>query len=121
MRAIEIIERVDELEPNLFGIDRKLAWLSELDGQVYNEIGASYEPGDGEPKPYISGEEELLIGFPYGESIYGHFLKAMMAADNFETGKYNQHIAMFESAYGQYRDMILRTKRHRSSGRAFIF
>ena len=121
MRAIDIIGNVDALEPNQFGIDKKLSWLSELDGQIYAELGTLFEPGCGQTKVYKSGDEELLIGFPYGESVYCHFIQAMMAAENFEIAKYNQHIAMFESAYGQYRDGMLRSRRSIYSGKQFRF
>lgn len=121
MRAIDIIRSVDELEPNQFGIERKLAWLSELDGQIYGEIGRVYEPCREEPGQYKSGDEELFIEFPYGESIYTHFLQAMMAGENFETAKYNQHITMFDSAYAGYRDKMTRTHRHIKRGKPFRF
>lgn len=120
MRAIEIIKSVDALEPNLYGIDRKLAWLSELDGQIYAEIGSCFEPCREEPGRYVTGEEELLVPFPFGE-MYRSFLKAMIAMENFETAKYNENIELFDSLYGQYRDGLLRTERHVNRGKRFLF
>ena len=102
MKAIDIIRKVDELEPNQFGADKKLAWLSELDGQIYLELSRVYEPCMSQPGKYVPGEEELLVEEPYAQGVYSHFLQAMMAAENYETGKYNQHITLFDSSYRQY-------------------
>lgn len=121
MKAIDIIRRVDELEPNQYGVGQKLAWLAELDGQIYAELGEAYEPCREQPESYPTGEEELLVPYPYGAEIYCSFLKAMIEAENFETARYNESIAMFDSLYGQYRDGVLRSKRHKNSGKAFVF
>ena len=121
MKAIEIISKVDELDPNQFGVERKLSWLAELDGQIFAELGEAYEPCWEQPGIYQTGEEELLVEFPYSDGVYRHFLQAMMAAENFEIGKYNQHMALFDSAYGQYRDCIMRTKMHTGAGKEFRF
>lgn len=121
MRAIEIISKADELDPNQFSVEKKLAWLSELDGQIFLELGTVYEPCRAQPEVYRSGDEELLVGHPYADGIYCHFLQAMMAAENFETGKYNQHIALFDSAYAQFRDCMIRTRTHINRGRQFRF
>ena len=38
MTAGEAIHRVDELEPNQFSDAQKLRWLSNHDGQIYEEL-----------------------------------------------------------------------------------
>lgn len=121
MKAIEIIQRVDELEPNQYNIGQKLSWLAQLDGQIFRELTAAYEPQAVEPGEYSGGEETLLVPPPYAEGVYCRYLQAMMAAGNFETAKYNQQIAMYDSAYGQYRDWVLRSRKHRDMGRGFVF
>lgn len=121
MKAIDVIQRADMLEPNQYGVEQKLAWLSELDGQIYGEIGEIFEPCWKEPERYTTGEEELLLPFPYGEGIYRSFIKAMIALENFETAKYNESMEMFDTLYGQYRDRTLRTRRHNNTGKNFRF
>ena len=121
MKAIDIIRKVDELEPNQFGADKKLAWLSELDGQIYLELSRVYEPCMSQPGRYVNGEEELLVDEPYAQGVYSHFLQAMMASENYETGKYNQHITLFDSAYRQYANSVTRTHTHTGTGKTFLF
>ena len=45
----------------------------------------------------------------------------MMASENYETGKYNQHIALFDSAYRQYANAVTRTRTHTGAGKTFLF
>ncbi len=121
MKAIEIIQKVDELEPNQYGVAQKLSWLLQLDGKIYRELTAAYDAQASMPSGEGDGDRTLLIGFPYCESVYCAFLQAMIAAENFETAKYNQQIAMFDSAYGQYRDWYMRSKKHLNTGDSFKF
>lgn len=112
---------MDILEPNQYGVDQKLRWLSLLDGQIYEELLNAYEPGRESPGEYVTGEEELLAPMPYAEGIYCRYLQAMIAAENFESAKYNQQIVLYNGAFQQYRDRICREGRHRNRGRGFIF
>lgn len=121
MKAIEAIRRVDILEPNQYAVDQKLRWLSLLDGQIYEELISAYEPGEEKPVEYLSGDEELLVPMPYAESIYCRYLQAMIAAENFESAKYNQQIVLYNGAFQQYRDWICRRGRHRNRGKGFRF
>lgn len=121
MKAMDVIKQVDILEPNQYGVGQKLRWLAMLDGQVYEELLSAYREGAEPPGEYGSGDEELLIPMPYGESVYCRYLQAMIAAENFESAKYNQQIILYNAAYQQFRDWICRSGRHRSSGRGFRF
>lgn len=121
MKAIDIIQKVDELEPNQYDIGKKLAWLAELDGQIFRELISAYDRNATLPEANADGEQEMLVPFPYGESVYCRFLQAMIAAENFETAKYNQQISLYDSAYRQYRDWYMRNNAHRKSGTKFRF
>lgn len=121
MKAIDIIRRVDTLEPNQYGVEQKLSWLGELDGQIFRELISQYDSTATLPQSYSDGDEVLLVPFPYGESVYCRYLQAMIAAENFETAKYNQQISLYNSAYSQYRDWYLRSGTHRHSGAGFRF
>lgn len=121
MKAMDAIRRVDILEPNQYGVDQKLKWLTVLDGQIYEElIGAYWEQAE-KPGEYISGEEELMVPMPYAESIYCRYLQAMIAAGNFESAKYNQQIVLYNAAYQQFRDWVCRRGRHKNRGSGFRF
>lgn len=121
MKAIEIIQKVDELEPNQYGVAQKLSWLLELDGRIFSELISAYDSEATMPTGGDDGERTLLIGFPYCEGVYCSFLEAMIAAENFETAKYNQQISMYDSAYSQFRDWYIRSRTHASSGAKFRF
>lgn len=43
MKLIEAINRADELRPNDFTREQKIAWLSALDGIIKNEITDTHE------------------------------------------------------------------------------
>lgn len=121
MKAIEAICRVDILEPNQYSVDQKLRWLSLLDGQIFEELICLYEPQRQKPGEYFSGEEELLVPVPYAEGIYCRYLQAMIAAENFESARYNQQIVLYNGAFQQYRDWVCRSGCHKDRGKGFVF
>ena len=121
MKAMEAIGQVDILEPNQYGVEQKLKWLAVLDGQVYEELIRDYFEQAVKPVEYRTGEEELLIPMPYAQSIYCRYLQAMIAAENFESAKYNQQIVLYNAAYQQFRDWVGRSRRHRNRGSGFRF
>ena len=98
MKAIEAIGQVDVLEPNQYSVEQKLKWLAVLDGQVFEELIRDYYEQAVKPGEYRTGEEELLIPMPYAQSIYCRYLQAMIAAENFESAKYNQQIVLYNAA-----------------------
>ena len=64
MKAMDIIDRLDGLEPNQYSPEQKLRWLSILDGKIYEEV---LRPRETEPKGFtesVNGNEELLVPFP---------------------------------------------------------
>ena len=105
MTGTQIITLVDLKEPNSYSAAEKIAWLSNLDGKIFEEVikkYAEYDPDNDEFAPYADGSEELLIGAPYGEDIYVHYLIAMIAQGNAEVSRYNQQIALYNTAYSQW-------------------
>ena len=122
MKAMDIIERVDLMEPNDYSPEQKLHWLSNLDGKIYREVIKTHEDAfiawAGE---YQTGEEELIIGAPYGEDIYYYYLQAMIAAENGETQRYNKRMTMFNSCYQQWTNWYNRVHMPRRVGSHFLF
>ena len=103
MTVNDIVALVDLKEPNSYTAAEKIKWLSDLDGKIFNEVILTHEHDDVEFTPYNihaldpvpEGQtppepETLLIGDPYGEDIYVHYLIARIAAGNAETPRYNQ-------------------------------
>lgn len=102
MTGNQIITLVDLKEPNSYTPAEKIAWLSDLDGKIFNEVILTHEHEEVEFTPYVDGTETLLIGLPYGEDIYVHYVIARIAAGNAEVSRYNQQIAMYNAAYQQW-------------------
>ena len=119
---MDIIERLDLLEPNDYSPEQKLRWLNTLDGKIYREVIQTHEDvWTPFPDSYVSGEEELLVGEPYGEDLYYYYLQAMIAAENSETQRYNRRMTMFNSAYTGWADFYARTHRPLRAGTHFVF
>ena len=115
----EAIKRIDTLKPNRYKDKEKVMWLSELDGQVYQEIITAHE---GEHEPFVpyeytdetEGEDgawrdiELLVPFPYGE-LYQHWLATQIDMANGEINRYAQDSELFNMAYTAFGDYYTRT------------
>ena len=122
MKAIDMIERVDLLEPNDYSPEQKLHWLSSLDGKVFRELIETHEDAQTDTLPvYVNGDEELLVGAPYGEDLYYYYLQAMIAAENSETQRYNKRMTLFNSTYTAFAAWYTRTHRPKRGGECFRF
>lgn len=120
MKGIEIIERVDSLEYNQYDTEQKLRWLHQLDGQIYREVIERHEGAPPMPPSYITGQEELLVGEPYGEPMYTSYLLAQIALYNGEMSRYNTHGMSYNNQYMAWSADYNRT--HMPTGaRQFIF
>ena len=122
MKAIDMIERVDLLEPNDYSPEQKLHWLSTLDGKILREVIETHGGAAAEELPeYCNGDEELIVGAPYGEDLYYYYLQAMIAAENSETQRYNKRMTMFNAAYQEWTDFYNRTHKPKRAGAHFLF
>ena len=111
MTAQEAIALVDDLEPNQYTEQNKLTWLDRLDGQIFNEIIMTHEHEEGAHyTPLSSGEDELLVPFPY-DGLYNYWLQAMISLENGEAQKYLVQMELFNSAYQNYCHWYNRTHR----------
>jgi hypothetical protein len=119
---MDIIERVDLMEPNDYSPEQKLHWLSTLDGKIYREVIKTHEDAFiAFTGPYQTGDEELIVAAPYGEDIYYYYLQAMIAAENSETQRYNKRMTMFNSAYQEWMNFYNRTHTPRKAGQRLLF
>lgn len=121
MKAMEIIDRVDMLEPNDYGPEQKLRWLSTLDGKVFCDVILTHEDGKLDAMPeYTNGNEELIIGMPHGEDVYFYYLTAMIAAENNENARYAKRTTQFNNAYQQWVSWYNRSHKPKSCGKQFV-
>lgn len=119
---MDIIDRVDMMEPNQYSPEQKLHWLSTLDGKLYEEVFRPRHPEMEKPLPCQTGQEELLLGHPYGEDIYYNYLQAMIAAENSETQRYNRRMTMFNSLMQEFSNWYNRVSKPLSrQGTHFVF
>lgn len=106
----EIIARVDAYKPNGFSEEVKLKWLNDLDGKIgldvflmdITEIRARQIA-------YPEGlETEPLVTFPH-EDIYDLYLAAKIDYENGEYNRYQNTMAAYNEAYGNFVRWLART------------
>lgn len=111
MRVQEAINRIDSLKANGYTDAEKIAWLSELDGKIYNEIVSTHEDAAINAfEGYTDGDtgKELIVGSPY-EDIYVRWLEACIDYANSEYGKYNNSMSMFNAKMAEFERYYNRT------------
>ena len=101
----EAISYFDEQCPNQYSRENKIAWISELDELIFENIIKNREnPEITEFTPYngeTDGSSELLVPFMFRE-IYRYFIEKSVAYSNRETISYNNALQMFEAYYDNY-------------------
>ena len=113
MTIQEAIDRIDMLKPSMFPVERKVAWLNDLDKMVWHEIFLTHEGMP--PQSTFDGYDqdtspatELLVPEPYTD-VYQHYLATQMDLANAETDKYMQDKSLFNAAYQTFGDFWRRT------------
>lgn len=140
MNIEEAINRFDSLIHNTYSQEDKLAWLSRVDGMVYNHIIMTHEGHEDVSFPdytdtiddtidntiddtiddTIDLETELLIPEPYSDA-YLYWLEAQVHYYNGEYHKYNNAIVQFNTEYEAYADYYNRNNKPINEGKRFIF
>ena len=120
MTIHDAISLVDCLKPNQYSDALKIQWLSKLDGQIFNEVFLSHEgcPADsfGGYDGEVSQTTALLAPPPYDEDLYSFFLQCSIDRENGETDKYNQSVALYNSAFANFQNYWNRTHLPLQSG-----
>ncbi len=123
MTIMDAIYRIDAIKPNSYSQSEKIKWLSTLDATVKREIIDTHEGGEGiEFGGYNENTElatELLIPHPY-DDIYLRWLESQIDYANGEYGKYNNSIAMYNTAYVAFTNYYNRTHMPISKQSRFI-
>ena len=105
MTIKQAIARFDTLYPNEIKYEQKLAWLSELDGIVYEEIIAQHE--NAMPTAFTGyilatpGNTQLLVPFPY-EKLYIEHLNAMLELVRGNVERYNNASALSAASFDAF-------------------
>ncbi len=106
MKIKEALDRTYALRPDSFGQEEKIAWLSELDHQLYREVFLTHENNTASPSafPYspCDTEKELMIPAPY-DKVYISYLKAKIEEAYGEVDSYNNAAAMYHQQLGEFK------------------
>ena len=113
MTVMGAINHLNAVKPNSYGQTEKIKWLSTLDGIIKAEIIDTHEGASAvakEFKGYTDGSlgKTLIVEHPY-DDIYIKWLEAQIDYANGEYGKYNNSIAMFNTAYEAFAKYYNRT------------
>lgn len=124
MTIMDAISAVDKLAPNAYSQEEKIRWLWEVDSRIKTEVMDVHE---GAPirelipyTPDTSPDTILLAPAPHDE-MYLRYLQAQMDYHNAEYGRYNNAMAMFDTAFEAYAKQYTREHMPLSRGRRFLF
>lgn len=105
MTIADVIARVNEVKPNTYQQLIKIKWLSQLEWSIKREIVDLHE---GSSEVEFNGfdentplETKLIAPAPYDE-IYVRWLEAQIDYANGEMGRYNNSMAMFNTAMDSF-------------------
>jgi hypothetical protein len=112
MTISEAITRADALYPDtVYTTAQKVAWLYELDGQLWDRLWRLYMTADNQPESYDPADaatQELMIPDPYGE-IYALWLVYKYQAWQGESSEANDMGSAYNTALTEYRAWYVRT------------
>lgn len=107
MTVREAIEKANHFCPNQYTDEDKIAWLSNLDGQIFIEIISRHHCADRrsfDGYDAQSADDELIVPAPYADDVYINYLMMQICKANAEYDKYNQLAAQYNSAMMAYRN-----------------
>lgn len=111
MTVQEAIDRIDNLNPNQYGTETKMAWLNNLELLIFNDVILRHHPLPMEPfKPHTDSDEYLIVNAPYDE-LYVAYLHMKIDEANQETTRYNNSLSIFEARYEDFKKYYNRTRK----------
>lgn len=111
MTIHETIEKADNLNPNQYSEEIKVAWLSNLDAIIFNEVVMTHLPRpESEFVPYTIEDidNDLLVKAPYDE-LYVAYINMKIDEANQETTRYNNSLAIFNGRLNDFKAYYNRT------------
>lgn len=105
MTLMEAIDRIDNLKQNTYSYCEKVNWLSQLEFIIKRQIIDTHEGWEDVAfngyNDRTDGKTVLLVPAPY-DSMYIHWLEAQIDYANGEYKRYNNSMAMYQTAYNGY-------------------
>lgn len=122
MTIFDAINRIDAIKPNSYTQLEKIRALSTLDGIIKSSIIDTHEGSENVVFAEYTQETalttELLVHAPY-DVIYLYWLESTIDYWNGETGKYNNSIELYNTAYSEFERYYNRT--HMPKGKKFKY
>jgi hypothetical protein len=94
MNIAQILAQVDEIKPNTYDDNIKIAWLSELDGQIYNDVFLTHELDENVPS--------MFLGYTEAD-LNTELLFAQIDASNGETDRYANSMTLFNASFKDFK------------------
>lgn len=114
MTIRDVIERVNVLKPNQYGDETLVAWLSNLDGLIWQDVMRGYK--DAPPAPVVYSrddmEQKLLVESPH-EEMYVTYLSAKIDYQNGEYERYNNTMMLYNTQLQAFYNAYIRMHDHK--------
>ena len=112
MTIKECIDVVDNLKPNQYGIEDKVAWLTFLDMTIINDVLKTHEGYDGRYDNFTGYSPDILtvgliVPSPY-DRVYTAYLKMKIDEENGETARYNNSVTLYNTYLTEYKKWYTR-------------
>lgn len=124
MTILEAINRQDGLRSNAYSVAQKVAWLSQVDAMVKQQIIDTHEGGENIAFSDYTTETPtdtvLLVPHPHDE-MYLRFMEAQIGYHNGEIKKYNNAMALFNADFEAFAKHYKSTHMPKSRGTRFLF
>ena len=115
MNIQQALDRADKMLPNLMERALKIAFLTEIEQTIHNEIVMKHEhTPEQETMPVYTEDTdpgtELVIPDPYS-ALYYYYIMSKIDEQNLEFEKFNAHYGLFENRYDTMSDWYTRNHR----------
>lgn len=114
----KVLARANELRPNALDVGTKAAWVLGLEGQLVREVVMNADPAPqvDPPTEYPKdGDKPLTVESPY-DRMYVLYLVAQIDLANEDMDEYNNALATFSTAFGDWARAYRRAHRPKSAG-----
>ena len=104
MTAWDAIRWIADKQHNVYSVEDKLKWLSQVEAQACQLKTRCGIPSDSRE---VEPQTELSIPEPY-DALYLRYLEAQIHYTGQEYAKYNNAMAMFSSLWQEYANAVRR-------------
>lgn len=108
MTLKQVIDLVDDIEPNAYSSETKVAWLNECEGTIQTDIFLR-AIDDVELYTWADDQQTVLLVKPPHDKLYRFYLQAMIQLANAEYDRYQNTMVLYDAAWGEYARWFGRT------------